>query len=420
MHMGQAGINLENVKIRNRSTILKLLNSHGAMPRKDIAKQVGLTAAAVTLLCSEMMDEGILLEKGEMQEEKRAGRKKVLIDINYVYKYIVSVSIEMKRTYISLCSMKGHILADKNITTNPDILPAEFLTVVANECKALLWEQGKTHDDVLGVGICVPGIVDRAAGLSLHAYGIWKEQVDIKQRMELLMGCPVIVENNVKAFAEGELIYGLGRIGDDLLFVKWGPGVGSAIVIQNQVYEGKNHNAAEIGHYIIEPNGLPCKCGRKGCLETRVSTRAIVEKIRSVYSRDNTPKLYEYTEGHLDLITEEAFTNWVEGTNSWWIMEDESVLKILNSSIERLARAVVNVITILAPEHTILFGFMLENEVIREEFLRCCKSYDKSYTEDYITKSKLSKKNYYIGAAAIVTRELFFEAGSVESICSIN
>ena len=77
--MGRTGMNLENVKVRNRSVILSLLNSQGAMSRKDIAKQVGLTPAAVTLLCTEMMEEGKIVEKGEVQEERRAGRKKVLV-----------------------------------------------------------------------------------------------------------------------------------------------------------------------------------------------------------------------------------------------------------------------------------------------------------------------------------------------------
>ena len=93
----QAGINLENVKIRNKSTVLKLLNRKGAMSRKDIAKEVGLTPATVTVLCTEMIEEGILQEKGEMQEDRRAGRRKILVDIAYGCKCVVAVSIESKK-----------------------------------------------------------------------------------------------------------------------------------------------------------------------------------------------------------------------------------------------------------------------------------------------------------------------------------
>ncbi len=405
----QAGINLENVKIQNKSAVLKLLNRKGAMSRKDIAKEVGLTPATVTILCTEMMEEGILLEKGEIQEERRAGRRKILVDIAYGCKSVVAVSIESKKTYISICDLKGNLINGKIITTDNTISPEEFLKLIEKECKVLLWEEEKDHGSVLGMGICIPGIVDRERGISIHAYGIWSQEVKIKEIMQEYMQCPVIVENNIKAFAEGELLYGAGRTGDNLLFVKWGPGVGAAIVTQNQIYEGKDHKSAEIGHYIIEPNGELCRCGRRGCLETKVSTKAIIKRIRSVYSKELTPHLYEQTGGNVELISEDNFTEWAEN-KSKLDMSDDEVVKILHRSIERMARTIVNMMTVLAPDRTILFGFMLENTDIRSVFLDYCRQYDSSYTEDYIQKSKLSRKIYYIGATAIVTRRQFFGA----------
>lgn len=404
----QTGINLENVKVRNKSTVLMLLNRKGAMSRKDIAREVGLTPAAVTLLCTEMIEDGILVEKGEVQEERRAGRKKILVDIAYSSRYVIAVSIELKKTYITICDLKGEISTGRIIPTNPDLLPEEFLKLIDKECKALLWESQKEHDTVIGMGICIPGIVDRKRGISLHAYGIWNREVDVRGIMESLIHCPVIVENNVNAFAEGELLYGTGRMRENLLFIKWGPGVGSAIVIQNQRYEGKNYREAEIGHYIIEPNGKKCRCGRQGCLETRASTKEIVESIRSIYSKEATPKLYGTSGGNMELVTEESFTEWIENRGEL-DFGDEAVVHILHINIERLARVVVNVLTMLAPDHTILFGFMLENEEIRKIFIHYCQKYDPAYNEAYIQKSELSQKIYYIGATAIVTRELFFE-----------
>ena len=79
--MGYIGINLGNVKVSNRRAILKLLNYRGAMSRKDIAAELGLTPATVTLICSDLLSQVILCEKGELEEAKRAWRRKVLIDI---------------------------------------------------------------------------------------------------------------------------------------------------------------------------------------------------------------------------------------------------------------------------------------------------------------------------------------------------
>lgn len=410
--MGRTGINLENVRIRNKSAILSLLNSQGAMSRKDIAKVVGLTPAAVTLLCTEMMEEGMILEKGELQEEKRAGRKKVLVDINDAYKCVIAVNMETVYTWITISNLQGMALAYKKIGTNTSIEPERFLNEIAKESKVLLWENQKTQEDILGVGICITGIVDRKSGISIHAYGIWKEQVPVQKIMEELMHCPVIVENNVKAFAEGELTYGLGKTDNDLLFVKWGPGVGSAIVINNRIYEGKENRAAEIGHYIVEPDGIRCRCGRRGCLETRVSTKAIADKLKEAFSEEHTPSLYQLADGDVHGITEDLFCDWIEKHLGEEELRKEPVVKeILCSSIERMARAVVNVMTVLAPDKTVLYGTMLENHMIRKIFMSYCQKYDAGYTDANIKVSELSDRISFIGATAIVTKKYFFEQG---------
>lgn len=410
--MGRTGINLENVRIRNKSAILSLLNSQGAMSRKDIAKVVGLTPAAVTLLCTEMMEEGMILEKGELQEEKRAGRKKVLVDINDAYKCVIAVNMETVYTWITISNLQGMALAYKKIGTNTRIEPERFLNEIAKESKVLLWENQKTQEDILGVGICITGIVDRKSGISIHAYGIWKEQVPVQKIMEELMHCPVIVENNVKAFAEGELTYGLGKTDNDLLFVKWGLGVGSAIVINNRIYEGKENRAAEIGHYIVEPDGIRCRCGRRGCLETRVSTKAIADKLKEAFSEEHTPSLYQLADGDVHGITEDLFCDWIEKHLGEEELRKEPVVKeILCSSIERMARAVVNVMTVLAPDKTVLYGTMLENHMIRKIFMSYCQKYDAGYTDANIKVSELSDRISFIGATAIVTKKYFFEQG---------
>ena len=410
--MGRTGINLENVRIRNKSAILSLLNSRGAMSRKDIAKVVGLTPAAVTLLCTEMIEDGMLLEKGEIQEEKRAGRKKVLVDINYAYKCVIAVNIEAVYTWITISDLQGMALAHKRIRTNVREAPEKFLNEVAKESKVLLWENQKKQEDILGAGICIPGIVDRKSGISMQAYGIWEQKVPVQKIMEELMHCPVIIENNVKAFAEGELTYGLGKTDNDLLFVKWGPGVGSAIVINNRIYEGKENRAAEIGHFIVEPDGIQCRCGRKGCLETRVSIKAIVDKLRDVFSQENTPCLYQMVEGNIQGVTEDLFSYWIEkhlGEDE--LLKEPVVKEILCNSIERMARVVVNVMTVLAPDNTVLYGTMFENDVIRKIFMSYCQKYDASYTDSNIKISELCDRLSFIGATAIVTKKYFFEQG---------
>lgn len=136
------------------------------MSRKDIAIELGLTPATVTLICTELISAGILCEKGEVEEERRAGRRKVLIDINYQYRYVLSVSIEAAKTCIAISNLKGLCLGAKWMPTDGGQDPEKFLKTVADEGKALMWEQGITKDMVLGIGVSVPGPVSRRTGIS--------------------------------------------------------------------------------------------------------------------------------------------------------------------------------------------------------------------------------------------------------------
>ncbi len=409
--MGKPGISLDSVKNNNKSEILKMLQKNGAMSRKDIAAQMGLTPAAVTLLCNAMMEDHMIVEKGEMQEEKRAGRKKVLVDINYDYKYIVSVNIEAQDTWITVTNIRGNVQSETKIHTATDKAPEAFLEELSKEIKILLWEKEFQLSDLLGIGVCIPGIVDRENGISIHAYGIWNEKVPVAQILGKYIQCPVIVENNVKAFAEGEMLYGAGKHGDNILFIKWGPGVGSAIVVGNELYEGFMHKAAEIGHYIIEPDGLKCRCGRHGCLETRVSMTAMTDHIKEVYSKENTPILYAETAGDKEQITKELLTGWALNEESGYITNmDQAVSDLLFGAIERIARVAVNVMTILAPDCTIVFGSMLENSQIYKIFMDYCKKYDENYTDEYIRRSHLCDRINYIGGTALIARTYFFDS----------
>ena len=91
--MRYTGLNAKDIKNFNRSALLNLLNDRGAVSRKDISEELGITAATVTLICSDMLSSGILCEKGEAEHQRRAGRRKILVDINYQYKFVLCINI---------------------------------------------------------------------------------------------------------------------------------------------------------------------------------------------------------------------------------------------------------------------------------------------------------------------------------------
>ncbi|MBQ8469292.1 MAG: ROK family transcriptional regulator [Clostridia bacterium] len=406
--MKKTGINLENVKRQNKASVLTLLKERGPMSRKDIAAEVGLTPASVTMLTNEMIEAGYLQEMGELQEEKRAGRRKILLSIVYDWKCVLAISIEVHNTTVSLCDLNGNALSSTELKTNDREVPEHFLEEVAKVAKALVYEAGKGPGDLLGAGVSLPGIVDRAAGVSKSAYGVWDREVPVADILTEQLHCPIVLENNIRAFAEGELLYGFGRSFRDLYFLRWGPGVGSAIVIEKKIYDGRGHRAGEVGHYNIDPEGLPCRCGRRGCLETQVSTAALTAKVRELFSEEKTPKLFHRFEGDASYLTEEVLGLLLKDTTSIEAL-DPLVAQVLQEAIDTLAQTFVNIGTILAPEHVVLFGSMFESALVREAFRKACCKIDPFYDAPYLQLAETSDKVSFLGSAAVAIHTYFLD-----------
>lgn len=396
--MNQKGMNMEVVKRRNRSSILELIVRTGSTSRKDIAAELGLTPAAVTQICGEFLESGILVEKGTLEEENRSGRKKVLLDIDYDFKYVFGINIEPEKTTVALTNLKGDACEIRTVSTEKEIEPELFLKQIAGLCMEMQQKLGFEKKQIAGAGVGITGIVEKHTGTSIHAYGIWNREVKAAEVLEKCLDIPVIVENNVTAFALAELFFGIGKEKDHLLFVKWGPGVGSAIIADKKIYEGRNGKAAELGHYIIEKNGKKCSCGRRGCLETKVSLSALKEQFGEILSEQHTPNLYHMVEGDIKNLSRESFEQIYEHI-------DEAVEQVMDASLDLFARAVVNTVTILAPNRVVLCGTLFRSKEIRNRMISMCSSYEPKYNEKKIVWTSLGEQEAYIGPVALFVKE---------------
>lgn len=366
--MNNKGMNSTAVKESNRAAVLRVLSQYGKMSRKDIAEKLGLTAATVTIICTELLDNGVIRELGEASdEERRAGRKKILIDIDYEYKNVLCIAIETETTYVALSNLAGEVITKKSIPTAENIESEVFLRSVAKACRTVMMDS-KGKAGILGAGVTIPGMHDRFI---------------IKSFFESELGIPVIVENNVRAFAKAELIYGNGRQSDNMLIIKWGPGVGSAVISNGNIYRGTCDASAEIGHTLIYRNGKKCRCGRTGCLETGISTHAIREEVPEL---KNLP------------------------VESWITIGEDKLLKIMHDRVEALAIAASNATILLDPGIVVVYGYMFDIPGIITLFKELFEKYYGRKGDNLIVMSNLVDRQYHIGSLAIAMNELFLKA----------
>ena len=366
--MAQHGINPKQVKSYNDTALLYLLSAEGILSRKAISAKLNLTAAAVSKITKRLIDSDKIEELGvSAQDNDRVGRKEVLLSLKSADKFSLGITAELESVTYSLCDVAGKLVA---MQTFPFFEETEL---IIERAKKFLDTCADYRDKLIGIGLCVVGSVKK------DAFGSWDNEA-LAQGLEEALQLPVAVQNNVKAYALAELIYGHTADADNLLCFQWGSGIGSAVAVGGRLLPESDYSLSEIGHYIVDVAGKRCRCGRYGCLETVASADEISAETGGM---------------RLEKIV---------------ASKDEAIIRILEQKIDTVALALTNTATILNADSIVLFGKMFENEQIVEKLARQCERYNNNFKNNKIVRGELSEKSTYIGAAALSAQQFFFQS----------
>jgi len=400
-------MDLNSIKKVNRSVLLNILRENGPMSRKDIAALSGLSAGAITIISTEMLHEGIIKEVGLAERNGKAGRKKILIEIEKTHKFVLGISIEKDMTTIALSDLNLNILSSKEFLTDTTLSPDVFLNIIVEQIKDILWKLDISKGNILGIGVGVVGKVDPQKGKSVDAYGIWENEVSIHEMLAKSLKLPVIVDNNVRALAIAEINCSKIDAVEDFVFIKHGPGIGAAIVINKKLIYGSENQAGEIGHIIVDPDGPLCNCGQKGCLETVVSTRRMKQYVRKTFSKTKTPILYELCQNDpLKIDTAMIFSAYEKG--------DSLIKKIIDENISYMATGIINLLKILDPQRIVFFGELFKYKTLMEQLVNKISEMlcDESVKKKIVT-SCLEYQSKAIGPLALALERLFYDTGAI-------
>ncbi|MEM3063102.1 MAG: ROK family transcriptional regulator, partial [Nitrososphaerota archaeon] len=280
--MNFRGVNHQLVKIQNRNLILKLIYERGSISRQEISRIIGLTPATVTNITGELLDEGFIMELPSFEEKSGSGRKAIPLAINPSSGYVIGVDIGPRVIRIAKSNLLGHL---SNIET------FQYDSQVREDILEMLIEKlqvMKEDHNILGIGIGIPGLVDSVSGELKFSPNLGWKNLKLAKPIRDALNLPVILENNVKAMALGEKWFGIGKKSNNFALVYVSLGIGAGIIIDGRIYRGANNGAGELGHTIVSENGEVCNCGKRGCLETFASARAIVKRFKGIPGDEDT------------------------------------------------------------------------------------------------------------------------------------
>lgn len=271
------GANPERARHHNRRVVLETLRQHDRLGRSDIAALTRLTAQAVSNIVAELVEEGFLIELGR----RRTARGQPPVEFALNADGGVTAGMEIAADHITtvLVDLTGEVRAQR-VTPLPDVSVEAVQALAAAELRRARAMRG-LPERLLGCGVVMPGPFDFEGTITVGSTALpgWTGR-DVTALMSTALATSVTVENDATAAAVGEHLYGIGRNLRHFCLVYFGLGLGLGLMLGGEPYRGAFGNAGELGHVPVVPQGLPCICGRQGCLESYVSPSALQDTLR--------------------------------------------------------------------------------------------------------------------------------------------
>jgi glucokinase len=201
--------------------------------------------------------------------------------------------------------------------------------------------------------VACAGQIDPATGAVIYAPNLGWRDVPLAARLAEIFRLPVVVENDVRAAAWGEFVDGAGEREASLVAVFVGTGVGSGAVLDGKLWRGAGNAAGEVGHTQVVPEGLPCRCGRHGCLEQYVSGSGFQRRLAAAMQARRPSRLVDVCDGDASRLTAlDVYTAAMDG--------DALAHELWSDAVRFLTMATANYVTLLNPRVLVMGGGVIE------------------------------------------------------------
>ena len=207
-----------------------------------------------------------------------------------------------------------------------------------------LKEHDYNKDNVLGIGIGIPGVIDTKAGVVSYSNNLQWNDLPIREMIAKATGLSVRITNDANAATFGEAKFGAGKKYKNLLMITLGTGVGGGIIIDGKVYEGNLGKGAELGHNVIVIDGEQCTCGRKGCLEAYASATALIRDTKRMMEKHKDSLMWE----DKNVGGRTAFNAAKKG--------DKYAQEVVDNYVKYLGEGLLNFFNTFRPEAVLLSG----------------------------------------------------------------
>ncbi|WP_145000307.1 ROK family transcriptional regulator [Kocuria rhizophila] len=265
------------LRVANRRRVVDAVRELGAVTQARIARETALAPSTVSSIVKELTRCDLLAV-----ELDHGGRRGQNVRFSPRAGHLLGVDVGHRHVAVAVADLNVEILARKCCELPPDHGAAEVLETARRMADELRDELGISAQRFLQAGIAVPApVAERGRELDSAAILPRWAGMDVQDLASRVLDCPVVLENDANAGAVGEHSLGAGRDVRDMAYLKVSHGVGAGLVLGGRLYRGATGSAGEIGHVTLDERAGLCRCGNRGCLETFVSSAAVLGLVHS-------------------------------------------------------------------------------------------------------------------------------------------
>jgi predicted NBD/HSP70 family sugar kinase len=282
---------LSSLRELNRLKVLEVVRERGTVSRAEIAVATGLARSTVSTLVGELQSAGLVVEREDARVDGPAssGRPPLMLSLDPGAGAVMGIQFDHDYVRVAIADLSLTLLAEGVKASDVDHNARAGLEAAAELAGDLLARAGIESDRLIGAGVALSGPIDRNSGLisSTTILSGWVG-VDVSSWLGEHLGVPVHVDNDANLGALAESVLGAGRGASEMAYVMLSSGIGGGLILGGRLYRGARGSAGEIGHVSVDETGPMCRCGSRGCLETLVGARALIDLLRRSHGEEIT------------------------------------------------------------------------------------------------------------------------------------
>ena len=385
---------LGSLRESNREKVVKALQTLGVASRADIARWTGLSRSTVSSIVAELQDEGLVVDRQEGgREAAGSGRPPALIALDPSAGFALGIDFGKRHLAVALADLSHELLDEQRVEMADDYQADEGMARAAELVDRLLDDLGADRESVIGVGMGIPGPVQKTGTVGSSAILPGWAGTSPQERMAELLDLPVRVANDANLGALAETTWGAGRGSASVVYLKLATGIGAGMVIGGRLFEGAGGTAGEIGHTTIDETGDICRCGNRGCLETYAGAAAIASLLSRSFGEELDP--------------EAVLSRAADG--------DPGCRRALADAGRHIGVAVANLCNLVNPERIVVGGSMGHAGALLLDPLResvSLRAIPSAGEDVRIVPGELGERAELLGAVALVLQEVSLAQGA--------